>query len=70
MRHWVEGEEEMEVCTKASGMLLMLIYLASKVKVHARLEIVTKISQLMLILMLQSQTSVAEAELVKMPVVA
>jgi hypothetical protein len=57
-------------------MLLMLIYLPSEVKVNAQLEFVNQTSQLILILISlvkfgqQSQTSLAEAEQVKMIVVA
>jgi hypothetical protein len=74
MRQWVEGEEEEVVCTKVTEMLLMLVCFPSEGKVHVQLEFVNKISQLMLVLIsllgLQSQTLLAEAEPVKMIVVA
>lgn len=72
----MEGEEEEEVCTKVTEMLLVLDCFPSERKVHVQLEFVNKTSHLMLILLsliknlLQSQTSLAEAEPAKMIVVA
>jgi hypothetical protein len=71
MRQWVEGEEEEEVWISVSGMQLVLIYLPLQV-MNAQPEFVNWTSQLMLSLIPlltfgpQSQTSVAEAELVTM----